>query len=209
MERQLRAQGFALVAGVDEAGRGPLAGPVVAAAVILPDYWPHPGIYDSKRLGAARREELARVLTREALAWGVGLAEAGEVDCLNIHQASLTAMRWAVTALGVRPDHLLVDGRFILEMDLPQRAVVGGDASCLAVAAASILAKVHRDGVMRAWHRHYPQYNFAANKGYSTVEHRRALLCHGPCPIHRRSYLPVAQAILKFGHDGLWPGSRS
>jgi ribonuclease HII len=202
LERGLREQGFALVAGVDEAGRGPLAGPVVAAAVILPVDWPHPGIDDSKRLRAARREGLARLLAEEALAWGVGLAEAEEVDRLNIHHASLTAMRRAVEALGTRPDHLLIDGRFTLVMDLPQRAVVGGDASCLAVAAASILAKVHRDGIMRAWHRHYPQYNFAANKGYGTAEHRQALTRHGPCPLHRRSYMPVAQAVLEFGHDG-------
>jgi ribonuclease HII len=169
--------------------------------VILPEPWPHPGIDDSKRLGPARREELARLVAEEALAWGVGLVEAEEVDRLNIHRASLTAMRRAVEALGVRPDHLLIDGRFTLEMDLPQRAVVGGDALCLAVAAASILAKVHRDGIMRAWHRHWPQYNFAANKGYGTAEHRQALTSHGPCPIHRRSYLPVAQAVLEFGHD--------
>jgi ribonuclease HII len=203
LERELRDQGFALVAGVDEAGRGPLAGPVVAAAVIMPSAWPHAGVDDSKRLSAAQRERLARLLAEEALAWGVGLAEAEEVDRLNIHQASLTAMCRAVEALGTRPDHLLIDGRFTLALDLPQRAVVGGDGACLAVAAASILAKVHRDGIMRAWHSHYPQYNFAANKGYGTAEHRQALTRHGPCPIHRRSYLPVAQAVLEFGHDEL------
>lgn len=202
LERELQEQGFALVAGVDEAGRGPLAGPVVAAAVILPADWPHDGIDDSKRLSALQRERMARLLAEEALAWAVGLAEAEEVDRLNIHQASLTAMRRAVEALGTRPDHLLIDGRFTLALEIPQRAVVGGDAACLAVAAASILAKVHRDGIMRAWHRRWPQYNFASNKGYGTAEHRQALTRHGPCPLHRRSYLPVAQAVLEFGHGG-------
>ncbi len=200
LERQLAAQGFARVAGVDEVGRGPLAGPVVAAAVILPQGWADPGLDDSKRLSPARRTELARLLAAEALAWAVGWAEKEEVDRLNIHWASLLAMRRAVEALLVGPDYLLIDGRFTLELDMPQRAVVAGDATCRVVAAASILAKVHRDGLMQTWHHRYPDYNFAANKGYGTAEHRQALERLGPCPIHRHSYQPVAQLLLDLGH---------
>ncbi len=196
LEASLRAQGHALVAGADEAGRGPLAGPVVAAAVILSPDWPDPGLDDSKALTAARRERLAGILREQALAWGLGLAQAQEIDQINIHRASLLAMRRAVEALGVRPDYLLVDGRFTLELDIPQQAVVGGDARCLCVAAASILAKVRRDELMAEMHLRWPQYNFAANKGYPTAEHRQALLRHGPCPIHRRCYAPVAQLEL-------------
>ncbi len=198
LEIDLACQGYALVAGVDEVGRGPLAGPVVAAAVILPERWTDPRLDDSKRLGQARRSELARLLAAEALAWAVGWAEKEEVDRLNIHRASLLAMRRAVEALAVQPDYLLIDGRFTLDLDMPQRAVVAGDATCRVVAAASILAKVHRDGLMQAWHRRYPEYNFAANKGYGTLEHRQALERIGPCPIHRHSYQPVAQLLLGF-----------
>jgi len=200
-EDQLRAEGYALVAGVDEVGRGPLAGPVVAAAVILPAAWDDPGVDDSKRLSAAMRQRLAPHIKATALAWSLGLVEPREIDRLNIHQSSLLAMRRAVEALGRRPDFLLVDGRFVLEMDLAQRAVVGGDASCPSVAAASILAKVHRDGLMDRWHQQWPAYNFAANKGYPTAEHRTALREHGPCPIHRKSFAPVAQLELELGLD--------
>ena len=195
-EADLRAQGHAWVAGVDEVGRGPLAGPVVAAAVMLPAGWADPGVDDSKRLTASRRRALAIDIAATAASWALGLVEAAEVDRLNIHHASLLAMRRAVEALAWRPDFLLVDGRFALEMDIAQRAVVGGDATCPSVAAASILAKVHRDGVMAAWHREYPAYNFAANKGYATLEHRQALARRGPCPLHRRSFAPVAQLEL-------------
>jgi ribonuclease HII len=196
LEDRLRGQGFALVAGVDEVGRGPLAGPVVAAAVILTSGWPDPGLDDSKRLSPQRREDLALILREQALAWGLGQVEAVEIDRINIHQASLLAMRRAVAALGRQPDYLLVDGRFTLDMSLPQQAVVGGDGRCLCVAAASILAKVHRDRIMTELHQGWPQYNFLANKGYPTLEHRQALQRHGACPAHRRSYAPVAQLEL-------------
>jgi len=196
-EDALRRRGFARVAGVDEVGRGPLAGPVVAAAVILPPDWPDPGVDDSKRLSASQREELAAYIRQTALACGLGQAEAQEVDLLNIHRASLLAMLRAVSALAFRPDYLLVDGRFKVEMDLPQEAVVKGDASCRCVAAASILAKVERDAVMLQYHQSYPAYNFAANKGYGTREHAQALASLGPCPIHRRSFAPVAQMSLE------------
>jgi ribonuclease HII len=195
-EDDLRAQGYALVAGVDEVGRGPLAGPVVAAAVILPMGWDDPGVDDSKRLTAVVRQRLAAQIQVTALAWGLGLVPPQEIDRINIHQASLLAMGRAVLALARRPDFLLVDGRFVLAMDISQRAVVGGDGAIASVAAASILAKVHRDGLMRAWHQEWPAYNFAANKGYGTAEHCQALRAHGPCPIHRRSFAPVAQLEL-------------
>ncbi|MBI4798196.1 MAG: ribonuclease HII [Desulfarculus sp.] len=192
----MRAQGHALVAGVDEVGRGPLAGPVVAAAVILPAGWDDPGVDDSKRLPAATRLRLAAQIRATALFWGLGLVEPAEIDRLNIHQASLLAMGRAVEALGRRPDYLLVDGRFMLDMAIAQRAVVGGDGAIASVAAASILAKVHRDGLMEGWHQEWPAYNFAANKGYGTAEHRQALKAHGPCPLHRKSFAPVAQLEL-------------
>ncbi|MFZ5585739.1 MAG: ribonuclease HII [Thermodesulfobacteriota bacterium] len=189
----MRGQGFARPAGVDEVGRGPLAGPVVAAAVILPADWADPGVADSKALSEARRRELAPLICAGSLAWALGWAEAAEVDGLNIHHASLVAMRRAVMALAPAPDCLLVDGRFCLPMALPQQAVVKGDARCRSVAAASILAKVHRDSLMDHLHRRWPVYNFAANKGYATAEHRRALADHGPCPEHRKSFGSVAQ----------------
>jgi ribonuclease HII len=200
-EAGLYRQGFELVAGVDEAGRGPLAGPVVAAAAILPRDWDPKGVNDSKRLTANRREELAETIKARAVAWALGRAEPQEIDRLNIHHASLLAMRRAVEGLRPAPDYLLVDGRFCLAMEMPQEAVVKGDATCLSVAAASILAKVDRDALMLALHHEYPAYNFAAHKGYPTKEHKRALERFGPCPAHRKSYGPVAQRMLELGGD--------
>jgi len=196
LEDELRRQGYRLLAGVDEVGRGPLAGPVVAGAVVLGPDWSDPGVDDSKKLSPRRRRELAEVIQETALAWALGICQAQEVDRLNIHRASLEAMRRALEGLAVEPEFVLVDGRFTPATSLPVRAVVKGDASCRCIAAASILAKVHRDALMCRWHGRYPQYNFAANKGYATAEHRRALHRHGPCPIHRRSYAPVAQLQL-------------
>ncbi len=201
MEESLRRRGFHRVAGVDEAGRGPLAGPVVAGACVLDADWRDPGLNDSKRLAPKRRQELARIIQEQAEAWAVGMVEPDEIDRVNIHQASLLAMRRAVDALKPPADYLLVDGRFTLDMAVEQQAVVGGDGRCLCVAAASILAKVHRDRLMIQAHQRYPQYNFAANKGYPTAEHRAALQRHGPCPLHRRSYGPVAQRCLELGLD--------
>ena len=193
LEAELARQGFKFVAGVDEAGRGPLAGPVVAGAVILGPGWDEEGLDDSKKLSAGRREELALLISEKAQAWGVGWAGPDEVDRLNIHRASLLAMQRAVSALFPSPDYLLIDGLFTLPLRLGQKAVVGGDAKHPSIAAASILAKVHRDRLMIHFHQRYPMYNFAANKGYGTAEHRQALLTHGPCPLHRFSYGPVAQ----------------
>ncbi|MGD9123503.1 MAG: ribonuclease HII [Desulfarculaceae bacterium] len=203
LEERLRRRGYDLLAGVDEAGRGPLAGPVVAAAVVLTAGWSDPGVADSKTLSPRRRTELDLDIRNTVVAWGVGICQAQEIDRLNIHRASLLAMRRAVETLAVEPDYILVDGRFPLETDLPQQAVVKGDSLCRSVAAASIVAKTKRDGLMQKWHERYPVYNFAANKGYATAEHRRALEAHGPCPIHRRSYAPVAQSSLPWGKTGV------
>ncbi len=199
IEERLRADGFWRVAGVDEAGRGPLAGPVVAAAVILPFGWQDPGVDDSKRLSAKRREELSAVLRGGDVVYSIAMAQPEEIDRINIHHASLLAMRRAVEQLSSSPDFLLIDGRFTIDFDLPQKAVVGGDAACRCIAAASILAKVERDNLMMRMHQQWPQYNFASNKGYPTAEHKQALEKHGPCPIHRRSYGTVAQMGLAWG----------
>lgn len=201
IEKRLRADGFERVAGADEAGRGPLAGPVVAAAVILPSGWEDPGVDDSKRLSAKRREVLSALLRESDVVWAIAMVEPEEIDRINIHHASLLAMRRAVVQLAAQPDFLLVDGRFTTNLDLPQKAVVGGDAACRCIAAASILAKVERDNLMMRMHQQWPQYNFASNKGYPTPEHKRALEKHGPCPVHRRSYGTVAQMDLAWG-DG-------
>lgn len=201
LEQSLREQGFARVAGVDEAGRGPLAGPVVAGAAVLGPGWHVEGVDDSKRLSAKRREELVQRIKESAQAWAVGLVEPSEIDRINIHHASLLAMSRAVEKLDPKADYLLVDGRFTLAMSIGQQAVVAGDRTCLCIAAASILAKVHRDHLMIRAHHDYPEYNFAANKGYPTKEHREALRRVGPCPIHRRSYGPVAQQCLEWGVD--------
>ncbi|MCB2186069.1 MAG: ribonuclease HII [Deltaproteobacteria bacterium] len=192
-EEEFFRRGLVLVAGVDEVGRGPLAGPVVAAAVILEPGWPDPGVADSKTLSAPRREKLDAQIRATARAWAVGEASPAEIDRLNILRASLLAMVRAVEALGVEPEFLLIDGNHSLPLELPQEAVVKGDSLCRSVAAASIVAKVRRDRMMREFHQRYPAYNFAANKGYGTAEHQRALAEHGPCPLHRQSFAPVAQ----------------
>lgn len=199
LEDALFKKGVRLLAGVDEAGRGPLAGPVVAAAVAIGPGWDDPGVDDSKRLSAQRRESLAEAVKASVLSWALGLCQAEEVDRLNIHRASLTAMARALAGLAMAPERVLVDGRFTPDVEVPCQAVVGGDGLCSSISAASILAKVERDRLMQDWHRRYPLYNFAANKGYGTAEHRRALELHGPCPIHRRSYNPVAQMSLGLG----------
>lgn len=201
LENQLWAQGHVLVAGVDEVGRGPLAGPVVAAAVVISKEWQNPGVADSKALSPAKRLKLDAVIRETVRAYALGICEPEEIDRINIHQASLLAMCRAVEKLGLRPHYLLVDGRFTLDMEIPQQAVVGGDASLCCVSAASILAKVWRDQAMERWHQKYPAYNFASNKGYATLEHREALAKFGPCPIHRRSYRPVAQRSLDFSSE--------
>jgi len=177
------------VAGIDEAGRGPLAGPVVAAAVILRPGAVVPGLDDSKRLPEDVREEVYQQVRRASLSIGVGVAGTGLVERLNIAQASFEAMRRAVARLGVPPDYLLVDGFRIPELDLPQRGVIGGDALCASIAAASVVAKVTRDAIMRRVAGRFPAYGFERNKGYGTPEHWAALRRQGPCPAHRRTFL--------------------
>ena len=184
-----------LLCGVDEAGRGPLAGPVVAAAVILHPRRPVDGLADSKTLTARRREELAEEIRARAVAWAVGAASVEEIDALNILRASLLAMRRAVEALGVTPQRVLVDGLYCPDVALPMRAIVGGDARIKAISAASILAKVTRDASMVTLHEQHPLYGFDRHKGYSTNEHLAALRAHGACPVHRRSFAPVRAAL--------------
>lgn len=180
-----------LVCGVDEAGRGPLAGPVFAAAVILAPGRPIAGIADSKMLKAERREELALQIRARAVAWAVASASVAEIDQINILQASLLAMRRAVEALQTVPTQVLVDGLHCPPLGVPARAVVRGDATVKAIGAASILAKVARDEEMQALHRVHPQYGFDRHKGYSTPEHLAALRAHGACAVHRSSFEPV------------------
>ena len=178
------------VAGVDEAGRGPLAGPVVAAAVILP--LDHGMILaDSKCISEARRERLAPQIKLCAVAWAVALASAAEIDALNIHRASLLAMARALAALSPPPQTALIDGRFVPEASMPCRAIVHGDATEPAISAASILAKTARDAIMRELDHVYPGYGFSRHKGYPTEAHRAALAARGPCLEHRRSFAPV------------------
>ncbi len=190
-EEELFRQGVSLVAGVDEAGRGPLAGPVVAAAVILPGRVHLPGLNDSKKVSPNRREELALRIKQIALDWAIGISTVNEIELLNIHFASLLAMRRAVQGLSLLPQYLLVDGRFPLELALPQRALVGGDGLSASIAAASILAKVTRDQLMQVCHHLYPQYGFDRHKGYPTSAHRQALSRWGPCPLHRSGFRGV------------------
>ncbi len=184
-----------LIAGVDEVGRGPLAGPVIAAAVILDPARPIAGLADSKKLSPARRERLTLDIRANALAWALGRAEVAEIDRLNIFQASLLAMRRAVEALPMTPDRVLVDGKHCPPLACSCTAIVKGDATVLAISAASILAKVTRDAELRELHDRYPRYDFARHKGYPTAVHREALRRYGPCPEHRRSFAPVAAAL--------------
>jgi len=191
---------YACLAGVDEVGCGPLAGPVVAAAVILPEVCELPGLNDSKKLSAPRRETLAVLIRRAALAIGVGIVEADEIDRINIRQASFAAMRQALRELKIVPAHVLVDGFSIPRGPSSQAGIVGGDGKSAHIAAASIIAKVTRDAMMVAWDRQFPVYGFKRHKGYGTPEHLSALKRFGPSPIHRLSYSPV-RAASRLGSD--------
>jgi len=187
-----QASGF--IGGVDEAGRGPLAGPVVAAVVVLAGDQVIPGVRDSKKLSPRRRLDLAEEIRDQAVAWSLGSAAVDEIDRLNILQATLLAMTRAVDGLDVRPPRIRVDGNRAPRLPgYPgvTETVIGGDDRCPAIAAASILAKVHRDGLMLELDRRFPEYGFAGHKGYPTAAHRQALRIHGPCPEHRRSFRPV------------------
>ncbi len=192
LESQLSLDGFTRIAGLDEAGRGPLAGPVVAAAVILKTPLPLDcGIADSKTLSPARRERLVLKIFNHSVSIGLGISWHDEVDSINIHRASLKAMERAVARLDVSPDFLLIDGKFPLKSMVSQRAVVRGDSICLSIAAASIVAKTTRDRIMVSYDRLYPGYGFARHKGYGTKKHLDALLGLGPCPVHRRTFRGV------------------
>ena len=179
------------VAGVDEAGRGALVGNVVAAAVILPAQFDLPGLTDSKKLSARQREVLFNAITAQALAWCAAVASPAEIDAMNIHHATLLAMRRAVEGLAMPPQSVLVDGKFTPDLAMPARAIVGGDASEACIAAASIIAKVTRDRQMMELEARFPGYDFAAHKGYGTKAHLAALTRLGATPEHRRSYAPV------------------
>jgi len=208
LERELRARGFHSVAGVDEVGRGALFGPVVAAAVILSPDRAIRGLNDSKLLSPERRETLAARIRDRALAWAVAAVDASTIDSINIYQASRQAMRIAAGRLNPAPDFLLVDA-VSLDVDVPQRALIKGDARCHAIAAASIVAKVWRDELMRVWDAVFPAYGLASHKGYCTPEHLRALREFGPTPLHRLSFDPVrAHARVLFRVTGNWSSSR-
>lgn len=195
LENQLREEGYRLIAGVDEAGVGPLAGPVVAAAVILPDNHHLPGLDDSKRLSEARRVDLAGLIRSEAISWAIGISTEQEIDQLNIYHAGLQAMHRAVTALPILPDHLLVDARTIHSCHIPQRGIVRGDSLSASIAAASIIAKTTRDAMMVDLDRQYPGYGLAIHKGYPTPAHLEMIRRLGVLPIHRRSFRPVQLAL--------------
>jgi ribonuclease HII len=190
LERELRARGFHAVAGVDEVGRGCLFGPVVAAAAILSPDRPVRGLNDSKLLDPERREVLDARIRERAVAWAIAAVDAATIDSINIYQASRAAMRLAVSRLSPAADFLLVDAMAI-DLPLPQRPLIKGDARCHAIAAASIVAKVYRDACMRVWDEVFPEYGLASHKGYATPEHCRAIEKYGPTPLHRLSFEPV------------------
>ncbi len=202
MEREAAIR---LICGVDEAGRGPLCGPVVAAAVILDPARPIPGLADSKKLSEGKRDRLAVEIRAHALAWAVAEASVEEIDRLNILQASLLAMQRAVAGLALPPTEAWVDGNRCPALSIPVRAIVGGDALEPAISAASILAKTVRDALLVELDRTYPQYGLAAHKGYPTAAHLAALRRHGPAPIHRRSFAPVRAVAAQ---AALWPDER-
>ena len=190
-EARARAGGYRCIAGIDEAGRGPLAGPVVAAAVILPALVTLPGLQDSKQLTARQREHVYRQILRHAVAYGLGIVSPAHIDQQNILWATKEAMWQAVQGLGRVPDLLLIDGTASLPYPLPQWTLVRGDSRCASIAAASVVAKVTRDRLMLAYAKRYPGYGFETHKGYPTVEHYRRLRLYGPCAIHRRSFRGV------------------
>ena len=196
IEKDLHGSGYDLVAGVDEAGRGPLAGPVVAAAVILPRGVFLPGVTDSKKLSRSTRERLIQGIRDSALSIGVGIVDHETIDRINILQASLLAMKQAVHNGTSVPEYILVDGTFTLDLSIPQQAIPKGDARCLSISAASIVAKVTRDRLMGKFHRRFPGYRFDKHKGYGTKEHLERIRQLGPCEIHRKTFKGVKELVL-------------
>ncbi len=192
-EEALYDQGNQLICGVDEAGRGPLAGPVVVAACILPPFLRIEGINDSKQLTAKKREELFKIIVKNAVAYQIVFVSEADVDLLNIYQATKKGMLEVIRGLEVTPDHVLIDAMPLGELKIPHTSIIHGDARCASVAAASILAKVTRDEFMEKMDVKYPNYGFKKNKGYGTKAHMEALEKYGPCPIHRKTYAPVSK----------------
>ena len=195
LERCLRQKGYKLIAGLDEVGRGPLAGPVVAACVILPEDCDNSCFVDSKIINADERSRLYRELQHNGAFISVGIVSEADIDRLNILQASLLAMKKAVLSMSVHPDFLLVDGNQPIPMTTPQQTLTKGESKSASIAAASIVAKVIRDEMMDKYHLKYPEYNFQKNRGYPTLEHRQAIEIHGPCAIHRQSFKCVKEFI--------------
>ncbi|MBW2521340.1 MAG: ribonuclease HII [Deltaproteobacteria bacterium] len=197
LERCLREKGYQRVGGLDEAGRGPLAGPVVAACVILNETGDQSRFVDSKKISATMRSRLYRELQGTGAIIGVGMVSETEIDRCNILQASLLAMKKAVLSMSLEPDFLLVDGNQRVPVTIPQQTLVQGESKSASIGAASIVAKVFRDALMDSYHQQYPEYNFQQNRGYATLEHRRAIAKHGPCAIHRQSFKCVREFIGK------------
>ena len=195
-ERAARLCGYRRIAGIDEAGRGPLAGPVVAAAVVLPVRCRLSGIDDSKQLSEGERDRLYAAILGQAVGMGIGSADAGEIDRLNILEATRLAMRRAVDQLAPPPDYLLIDAVTLPGVGIPERPIIKGDSLSLSIAAASIIAKVTRDRLMAEFHDMFPEYDFLSHKGYGTRGHLQRLARHGPCSIHRRTFTPVHEAII-------------
>lgn len=202
IERELRKTAGPLIAGVDEVGRGPLAGPVVACAVIMPpDVRAIPGVNDSKQLKPHERQRLAVKIRERAVCYGIGAASVREIDRVNIYHATVIAMRRALARLSVIPSHVLIDGKPIRTLETPHTAIVGGDDACYTIACASILAKVTRDKLMQSLASRHPNYLWERNVGYSTLAHLRGIADHGITPHHRRSFIPVRQLSLNFSAD--------
>ena len=197
-EKAARKQGALRIAGLDEVGRGPLFGPVVAAAVILAPQCRIDGLTDSKKLSAKKREEFEVQIRLNAVAWAVAVVDVETIDRINIRRASLLAMRLAVEQLALSPDYLLIDGVDTIDWHGPQKAVVEGDSISLSIAAASVLAKVHRDRMLVELDSQFPGYGLASHKGYGSAEHLAALARLGPTPMHRKSFHPVAQSLFQF-----------
>ncbi len=194
-EKKAFEKGYMAIAGVDEAGRGPLAGPVVSAAVVLPLVFPVSGVTDSKKLAPKKREELYERIYEHAVSIGIGIVDPVEIDRINILKASLLSMSISVKNLNPQPDWLLIDGTFQIPLDMPQEAIPKGDALSVSIAAASIVAKVTRDRLMVRYHEDYPQFGFSKHKGYPTRTHKEAIRKYGLCPIHRQSFRGVKEYL--------------
>jgi len=197
-ERCAREEGYTCIAGLDEAGRGPLAGPVVAAAVVLPSGLLIPDLTDSKKVSEKRRNRLFDIICERAICYGIGIADEQTIDTVNIYQATIVAMELSLETLRPQPDYLLLDAISLPRVPIPQKPLIKGDCRSHSIAAASILAKVTRDRIMIELHDQYPQYNFRKHKGYGTREHLEALYRHGPCDAHRKTFNPVALILGRY-----------